>query len=322
VRRGAIFALIAIALVVAVVTTAIAVFIDWLPEQASEEREGIDFLLWLTVGICIFVFAVVAAISIYAAFKFRARPDDDSDGAPIHGHTGIEIAWTAVPTILVTIIAVVSAVVLARNDNAGANPLTVEVLGQQFAWQFTYPDSDGVKSTDLYVPIDRSTKLVLTARDVIHSFWVPEFGQKQDMVPGIVTTLVITPTKLGEYRLICTELCGLGHGLMRSKAIVLSQADFDAWVREQQEAGQAGGEGEGEGEDAGQLFASSCGGCHTLEKAGTSGTVGPSLDDLELEFADAEEQIRQGGGGMPAFEGQLSDAQIQQLVQYLTTSEG
>ena len=313
-RKGAIVSLIAIALVVAAVTTAIAYFIDWLPEQASEEREGIDFVLWLTIGICIFVFAVVAAISIYAGFKFRARPDDDSDGPPIHGHTGIEIVWTAIPTILVTIIAVASAVVLARNDRVnGDNPLTVEVTAQQFAWSFRYPEDGGVTSPNLYLPVDRSAKLVLQARDVIHSFWVPEFGQKQDAVPGIVTTVIVTPTKAGEYRIICTELCGLGHGLMRSKAVVVSQSEFATWLREGGET--AGGEDETDGE---QLFVASCGGCHALEKAGTAGTTGPGLDDLAGSAAEVEEQIRKGGGGMPAFEGQLSDAQIEALVQYLT----
>ena len=182
--------------------------------------------------------------------KFRVRPDDESDGPPIHGHTGIEIVWTAVPTVFVTIIAVLSAVVLAQNDSPKGDPLRVEVLAQQYAWQFTYPDQGGIKATNLYLPIDRSTKLELTARDVLHSFWVPEFGQKQDAVPGIVTTIVITPTKTGEYRLICTELCGLGHALMRTRAIVLSQADFDAWTQKQpQGGGSAGGGGRGRRRD-------------------------------------------------------------------------
>jgi cytochrome c oxidase subunit 2 len=320
-RRGALVSLIAIALVVAVVTSSIAYFVDWLPEQASEEREQIDFVLWLTIGICIFVFAVVAAVSIYAGFKFRARPDDDSDGPPIHGHTGIEIVWTAVPTILVTVIAVASAVVLARNDRvSGDDPLTVEVTAQQFAWSFHYPNDGEITSPQLYLPVDRSTKLVLEALDVIHSFWVPEFGQKQDAVPGIVTTIVITPTKTGEYRIICTELCGLGHALMRSKAVVVSQGEFAAWLREQGQPPD--GEGEGEAADGEQLFTANCGSCHTLERAGTSGTIGPSLDDLEADAQRVEEQIRRGGGGMPPFEGRLSDAEIEALVQYLTGSNG
>jgi cytochrome c oxidase subunit 2 len=276
--------LVATALAVAAATTAVAVFVDWLPDQASEERVGIDFVLWLTVGICIGVFAIVAAISIYAGLKFRVRPDDDSDGPPIHGHTGIEILWTAVPTVLVTIIAVASAIVLAQNDRASGTPLRVNVLAQQFAWSFEYPNDGGVRSPNLYLPVNRSTKLYLTTRegDVIHSFWVPEFGQKQDVVPGIVTTLVITPNKEGEYRVICTELCGLGHALMRSKAVVVSPGEFEQWLRRQaQRPGGAAGEG-GEGEQgAEQLFVSSCGGCHTLTKAQTEGTVGPPLDEIQ-----------------------------------------
>ena len=232
--------MISIALVVAAITTGIAYFVDWLPEQASEERQGIDLVLWVTVAICIFFFSVVAAVSIYSGVKFRVKPDDLSDGPPIHGHTGLEIVWTAVPTIFVTIIAVLSAVVLAQNDSPKGKPLRVEVLAQQYAWQFTYPEEGGIKATNLYLPIDRSTKLELRARDVLHSFWVPEFGQKQDAVPGIVTTVVITPTKTGEYRLICTELCGLGHALMRTRAIVLSQADFAAWTEKQPQGGGSG----------------------------------------------------------------------------------
>lgn len=321
-RRGAIVALISIALVVATITTGIAYFVDWLPEQASEERQGIDLVFWVTVAICIFFFAIVAAVSIYAGVKFRVQPDDESDGPPIHGHTGIEIVWTAVPTIFVTIIAVLSAVVLAQNDSPKGDPLRVEVLAQQYAWQFTYPEEGGIKATNLYLPIDRSTRLELTARDVLHSFWVPEFGQKQDAVPGVVTTIVITPTKTGEYRLICTELCGLGHALMRTRAIVLSQADFAAWAQEQPQGGGSAGGGGGGEIDAKGIFTASCAACHTLSKADASGQVGPNLDQLSLAPPAVEQQIRQGGGGMPPFEGQLSDDEIEALVQYLTGSNG
>jgi cytochrome c oxidase subunit II len=320
-RRGAIVALISIALIVAAITTGIAYFVDWLPEQASEERQGIDLVFWVTVAICIFFFAVVAAVSIYSGVKFRVKPDDESDGPPIHGHTGLEIAWTAVPTVCVTVIAVLSAVVLAQNDSPKGKPLRVEVLAQQYAWQFTYPEEGGIKTTNLYLPIDRSTKLELRARDVLHSFWVPEFGQKQDAVPGIVTTVVITPTKTGEYRLICTELCGLGHALMRTRAIVLSQADFAAWTKKQPRGGGSAGGAGGE-IDAKGIFTANCAPCHTLTKAGTNGMVGPVLDDLSLAPAAVAQQIRNGGGGMPPFGEQLSDEEIEALVQYLTGSNG
>jgi cytochrome c oxidase subunit II len=278
---------VSIALLVAVATTAIAYFIDWLPEQASEERQGIDLVFWVTVGICIFVFSIVASVSIYSGIKFRVRPDDESDGPPIHGHTGIEILWTAVPTALVTIIAVLSAIVLAQNDRTKGNVLRVDVQAQQFAWRFSYPTQGKITSAFLYLPVDRSTKLYLRSYhsdgsrspDVIHSFWVPEFGQKQDVVPGMETTLVITPTRVGEYRVICTELCGLGHALMRSRAIVLSELDFQAWVQKQRQA--AGGP---PGEEGKALFTSNgCIACHTLTAAGATGTVGPNLDKLDEE---------------------------------------
>src|SRR4029079_1309333 len=191
-----------------------------LRDPGSAEAGRIDFVFWFVTGICIFVFSIVAAVSIFAIWKFRAKPDDDSDGPPIHGHTGLEIAWTAVPTLLVTAIAVVSAIVLAKDDAQGADPLRVNVTGQQFFWSYSYPEFNNKQSDILRLPVDRSVVLKLTTKDVIPSFWVPEFRQKQDVVPGIHPTLHITPTKAGTYPVICPELCGLGHPLMTSHASV------------------------------------------------------------------------------------------------------
>ena len=229
--------MVVIALAACAVAFAVAFFVPWLPDNASEERDGIDFVFWLTTVICIFIFGLVTAMLLYSAVKFRARPGDDTDGKPIHGHTGIEIVWTAVPTALVVTIAIASAIVLARNDAAGANPNRVDVVAQQFAWRFDY--ADGVTSGELRLPLGRSTELHLTAHDVIHSFWVPEFGQKQDAVPGIETRLVVTPTKVGEYNVICTELCGLGHSLMRTTAIVMPPQEYDAWLRQSKSEAQS-----------------------------------------------------------------------------------
>lgn len=225
---------VAIGIAVGAATTAIAYFVPWLPEKASYQADGIDFVFWLATGICISIFALVAAVIIYAAAKFRAQPDDDSDGAPIHGHTGLEIAWTAVPAVLVTVIAIASAIVLARNERTGANPLVIEVTGQQFAWSFTY--ANGATSGDLRLPLDRTVVLRLSAREVLHSFYVPEFRQKQDAVPGLETTLVITPTRLGTYPIVCAELCGVGHSLMRSQAVVMRPAAFNRWLTRQSAA--------------------------------------------------------------------------------------
>jgi cytochrome c oxidase subunit II len=230
-RRGSIVQLILFALVAPAAGLALALVPGWLPEQASDEAGRIDFVFWFVTAICVFIFAIVAAVLIYAVFKFRAPPDDDSDGPPIHGHTGLEIVWTAVPTVLVTAIAIVSAIVLAKDDAAGANPLRVDVFAQQFFWSYSYPGYENKKSSILRLPVNRSVVLRMHAKDVLHSFWVPEFRQKQDLVPGIQPTLHITPNKLGTYPVICTELCGLGHGLMRSRVIVMKPGAFEAWAK-------------------------------------------------------------------------------------------
>jgi cytochrome c oxidase subunit 2 len=202
-RRGSILTLVGIGVIAGGLATAVALLLPWLPHPAAREATRIDLVFWFVIGICIFIFALVAAALLYIVVRFRAAPDDDSDGPPIHGHTGLEIAWTIVPTILVTAIGIFSAVVLARNDALGKNVLHVDVTAQQFAW-------------------------------------VPEFGQKQDTVPGLTTTLHITPDRLGTFPVICTELCGLGHAAMRSTAIVMTPAAFAAWVKSQSKTSAKG----------------------------------------------------------------------------------
>lgn len=228
---------VAIGLLVGAITSAIAVFIPWLPDQASEEADWIDFVFWFTTVICIMIFALVAAVTIYSVLKFRVRPDDDSDGPPIHGHTGLEIVWTAVPAVLVTSIALVSAVALAENASLDENRLKVDVTARQFAWSFKYPQYGGFESGTLRLPKGRQVELRLRSLDVIHSFSVPEFRQKQDAVPGQVTTVPITPKKTGNFSVVCYELCGLGHALMRTRAIVVEEAEFQRWAREQRAQG-------------------------------------------------------------------------------------
>jgi cytochrome c oxidase subunit II len=253
VRAGSLIRVLLVALLLAAGATAVAIFIPWLPEQASKEGGRIDFVFWFVTAICIGIFSVVASLSVYSLIKFRAKPDDDSDGPPIHGHTGIEITWTVIPLILVLAMIVVSSVALAQNDREPANAMRVEVLGQQFAWLVAYPpegareDMDGFicfnrgegqaaerckSSPNLVLPLDRPVRLHLTAREVIHSFFVPEFRQKQDAVPGLKTEITVTPTKRGNFPFICTELCGLGHALMRTRAIVLPESEFESWRRE------------------------------------------------------------------------------------------
>ena len=133
-RRGSILSLVGIGIVAGGIATAVALALPWLPTPASREAGRIDFVFWFVVIICIVIFAIVAAALLYAVVRFRVAPDDLSDGPPIHGHTGLEIVWTLIPTVLVTSIGVASAIVLSRDDALGKNMLHVDVTAQQFAW--------------------------------------------------------------------------------------------------------------------------------------------------------------------------------------------
>jgi cytochrome c oxidase subunit 2 len=286
VRRGSIIQLAAIGVVAAAIATAVALLVPWLPVAGGKEATRIHFVFWFTTAICIGVFAVVAAVLSYSVWKFRVKPDDESDGPPTHGHTQLEIAWTAVPAVLVTAISIVSAIVLAENGNAGSDPLIVKVTAQQFAWSFTYPN--GKTYGSLTIPEGRHTKLRITSNDVIHSFWVPQLSQKQDALRGQTNSLVITPTRTGTFPVICTELCGLGHALMRSHVDILTEAKFDAWLK-------GGGKAAAGPPGLAVFQQNGCGGCHTLKAAGANGKVGPDLDNLKQEAAQAKR------GALPAF---------------------
>ncbi len=328
-RRGSIVRITVYGVIAGILASVVALLVPWLPTSASEEMDRIEFTFWFTTAICVGVFAVVAAAIAYSVLKFRVQPGDDTDGPPIHGHTGLEIVWTAIPAVLVTAIAIVSAVVLAKNDDAGPNPIRIAVTAQQFAWKFEYPGDGKVVSGELVLPVDKPVKLTLRSLDVIHAFWVPEFGQKSDAVPGIETTLVITPTRLGDYSLVCAELCGLGHATMRAPVRVVERGEYDEFL-----AGAASGTGD-EASGEAVFAAAGCGGCHTFAPAGTDSQVGPGLDTVDSrgrpldEFlleaiVDPNAQLAAGyqPGVMPNTYGKsLTEQQLDALVQYLAKGQ-
>ena len=153
-RKG-IFQLAGIAIVFAVVVTLVAVLFQWLPTSNSEQFDRIQDIYWFATIISIVIFSLVAAVVVFSVWKWRVPPDDDAEGPPIHGHTGLEIAWTAVPAILVIALGIVSAVVLSENGKATDNPLHVNAIGQQFTWKFQYPDSGNVQTGELVLPVGR-----------------------------------------------------------------------------------------------------------------------------------------------------------------------
>src|SRR5579864_2293779 len=285
-RRGSIASLVGIGIVAGGAAAAVALAIPWLPVSASKEAGRIDFEFWFVITICIVIFAVVAAAILYSVVKFRAAPDDDSDGPPIHGNTRLEIAWTLIPTILVTAIGITSAIVLSRDDALAKNALHVDVIAQQFTWTFKYPN--GLTSATLMLPNGRETQLRFKSLDVIHAFFVPEFRENEDIVPGLKTTINVTPTRLGTYPVICNELCGLGHATMRSTAVVMTPAAFAKWLKAQgnavtsPNAGVAG---------AAVFKNNGCAACHTLTAAAATGKVGPDLDKLPAEAQKAKQAL-------------------------------
>ena len=289
IHRATLVKMIVVAALAALVATLVAVLIPWLPDSASEEMDRIAFTYWFATIICIGIFALVAAVIIEAVWAFRVQPDDDTDGPPIHGHTGLEVAWTVGPAILVIAIGIVSAVVLSKNADAGSNPLTVKVFAQQFAWRFDY--EGGVQSDVLVMPVDRSVEFELESADVIHSIWIPEMGQKQDVVPGVTQRIVITPTRTGSFTLICTELCGLGHSTMRAPVRVLEQAAFAKWLEQQGAGEEEGGGGDAAALGKTTLASAGCGGCHAFTPAGTDAEIGPSLDNLAADAEKAREPL-------------------------------
>lgn len=329
--------------IASVIGVAIGLAIDWFPVQASEEAAKIDGLWDILLIVSVPIFVMVQGIVLYCVWKFRMRPGEESkDGPPIHGNTRIEIIWTAIPTLILLVLCIGAYVVLDDIEDARADTMNVRVVGEQFSWTFYYPGEDGeeIASSELYLPANQSVNFDVQSKDVIHDFWVPAFRMKIDAVPGQTTHVRATTTsRLGTYPVVCAELCGLGHAVMRQAARVVERDDFDAWMAEQArgdspgEAEQLGSPGPEPVTDGRTLFTEaqpSCASCHTLADAGSSSPIGPNLDD-SLEGRDAE-YIRRGivepsadipsgfeAGIMPPnYDETLQPEEIDALVEYLT----
>jgi cytochrome c oxidase subunit 2 len=235
-----------IGLVASLIGVAIALAIDWFPDGATTEAHEIDTLYDVLLIVSVPVFVLVMTVAIYSVIKFRARPGDMGDGAPIHGNTRLEVIWVAVPTAIVSILAAYAWIVLNNVEAKQPNEMHVRVIGQQFAWHFQYLDEQGKPTTNtLYLPKDRPVKFDVVTRDVLHSFWVPSFRLKTDTVPGLTTHIRITPNKLGTFDIVCAELCGLGHATMRQSAHVVSTEAFEAWLAKEKGGSSGGGSAPG-----------------------------------------------------------------------------
>jgi cytochrome c oxidase subunit 2 len=269
---------ISVAVLTLVTTVGLYFLFDWMftrPVAASSQAGPIDTMFRSHFVMMAFLFAFIMVLMLYSVVVFRRRPGDEADGPHIHGHTGLEIAWTIIPTIVVVGFGIYGTVVLGDITKEQDNELVVSAMGQQWSWSFEYPEQD-IQSARLVLPVDQPILLELESADVLHSFWVPEFRVKQDLVPGETKLLRITPTKIGNYRLRCAEICGTGHSAMLADVQVVSQADFDQFVID-----SSFRYSDLSPEERGQQFSIElgCKGCHSID--GTPG-VGPTWQGIYL----------------------------------------
>ncbi len=241
--RATLVRLFAAIIVLTVVMAVPMTLIHWNGTEASAQAHQIDTLLNVMIILSCFVFSIVLVMLGYCIWKYRAKPGDESDGEPIHGNTKLEIAWTVIPTVIVLFGAIYSWIVLGDIESQASDSLHIDVTAQQFEWTFNYPQPNGkvVSSKALVVPDNRQLDLHLTSLDVLHSFWVPEWRIKRDLVPAgpggndVDNTVVVTPDKIGTYNVVCTELCGFGHATMRALVRVVPAAQYESWLKRQPE---------------------------------------------------------------------------------------
>jgi cytochrome c oxidase subunit 2 len=305
--------------VIGVIATAIgipiALVIPWFPSDASKQASNIQTLYDVLLIASVPIFVLVETVVLFSVWKFRMRPGEElKDGPPIHGNTRLEVIWTALPALLIVCLCTFAYTKLRANEDSQKGEVTINVTERQFAFQFYYPATH-VLSSELYLANDQPVVFKLNSLDVIHSFFVPDFSEKIDAVPGITTTLRVTPTRLGTYPVECTELCGAGHSLMRTAVHVVTPSQFDAWMKTQKPngpppVGVPPPNVENSGAPTGTPTATSptstsptattttpassaatsptagkavftgsagCAGCHTLAAAGATGMVGPNL---------------------------------------------
>jgi cytochrome c oxidase subunit II len=296
----------------------------------SEFGHSVDVLTRRLLYAGLVVFVLIETLLVVILVRFRDR-DGNREAKQFHGNSTLEIGWTLVPAVILAFIAVPTIKTIFKTQaKAVPGALQVEVIGHQWWWEFRYPDLNIVTANELYVPVGQPMTIKLTGADVIHSFWVPQFGWKMDAIPGRTTTMNVTVDKTGTFQGTCTEYCGDEHAWMRIKVVAQAPTQFDAWVKAQQQPAIAP---QGDIAVAGdKLFLSStCISCHTVRGGGGNGTIGPDLthvgsrttlaagviDNTPQNLADwiRDPAAIKPGVRMPA--SNFTDQEIQALVAYL-----
>jgi cytochrome c oxidase subunit 2 len=297
-----------------------------IPEQASTIAEGVDLLYYFLSAVSAFFSVLIFAVIFYFAIRYRRRSETEIP-KPIHGSTALEILWSAIPFCIVMVMFGWGASLYFKNSRAPEGAMTINVVGKQWMWKLQHPEGQR-EINELHVPVGRAVRLVMTSEDVIHSFYVPAFRTKMDVLPGRYTTAWFEATKTGEFHLFCAEYCGNEHSRMIGKVIVMEPVAYEEWL-----SGAAAGESMAAvGE---RLFTElRCDSCHSPDGSGR----GPSLGDVfghtvalesgQTVIAD-EAYVRESilnprakfTAGfrpvMPTFQGQITEEQLLQLIAYI-----
>jgi len=254
-----------------------------LPVEASAQAGPIDRLFNVHFWLISFLFSLIIVFMLYSIVVFRRKPGETGEGKHIEGNTRLEVLWTLAPLVTVLYLAYLGAGALAETRRIDPQALVVKVTAGQWFWKFDYPDY-GVSSTALNLPANKQILLQMQSNDVIHSFWVPEFRVKQDVLPGRTTELRVTPTRVGNYKVRCAELCGTSHALMESPTVVMAESDFKNWIGEQQKLASASPA------DRGKKLAAEngCAACHSADGTQIVGPTWKGLYNSDVPLADGK----------------------------------
>lgn len=255
-------------------------------DPASPNAEDVAGLLRIIFWLSVIVFLAVEGMIIYAIVRFRRRRDDEMPDQ-IHGHTGVEIAWTVTPAIIVIVLTVLSQQSLVRGYSVPADAMEVTAVGKQWWWEFRYSEPEILTATELVVPVGRPVVVRLESTDVIHSFWVPQLAGKQDAIPGDRqgghgrNSVWFTALRPGRYEGQCAEFCGTQHAGMRFSVVAMDEVEYAAWV--QATVAPAPVPPPGSAEERGMELVSQrgCQGCHAIDGVDAMvGRIGPNLTHL------------------------------------------
>lgn len=308
----------------------------YLPPADSEFAPLVDNITNLVTDISVFFTTAIVGAMIYFAVKYRRRGDTDHETPHIEGSLFLEVLWTVIPTIICVLVALYGYYGYEKMRSVPDGALEINVVGEKWVWNFSY-DNGKETQGEFTVPVDTPVKLILTSKDVLHSFFVPGMRTKMDAIPGSYTYQWFKPIRTGPQQVYCTEYCGDNHSRMLAKMNVVSKAEYERWVNTKESTGDT------PSEKGRYLYSNKlpCKSCHSLDG---SRRVGPSFLNLygrDGELADGsaykadenyiKESILYPGkkvvkgypdGVMPAYEGQISDEQIGDLIAFIKTLDG